>query len=136
MILITQRFSFKAGTTPERQEAVLTAMRRTSAVESTSFSFVGPELGGADDGFTHGYCVALPDLAALERYIHDPVHLAGDPEILPHLSRLTHVRFSDDADPALDDRITALHRAKLARYPEWERLLDAISNGAPDQVSR
>ncbi|WP_433468940.1 Dabb family protein [Spirillospora sp. CA-128828] len=132
MIVITQRFSFKADTTPARKEAVLTAMRRTSAVESTSFSFVGPELGDADDGLTHGYCVAIPDLAALERYVHDPIHLAGDPEILPYLARLTHVRFSDDSDPDLNEKIIVLHQKKLAMYPEWERLLNAIPSGAPE----
>ncbi|ROO86018.1 stress responsive alpha/beta barrel protein [Actinocorallia herbida] len=132
MIVITQRFSFKADTTPARREAVLAAMRRTSAVESTSFAFVGPELGLPADGLTHGYCVAIPDLAALERYMHDPVHLAGDPEILPYLARLTHTRFADDADPDLDDEIVALHRKKLAMYPEWEDLLNAIPSGAPE----
>ncbi|MGI5329422.1 Dabb family protein [Actinomadura nitritigenes] len=128
------RFSFRAGTTPERKESVLAAMRRTSQVESTSFSFVGADLGDPAEGYTHGYCVALEDLGALDRYMYDPVHLEGDFEILPHLSRLTQVRLSDDADPDLNDKIFAMHRKKLAAYPEWDRLLSAVPGGGAPPV--
>jgi Stress responsive A/B Barrel Domain len=134
MIFLMLRFSFKAGTTPERKESVLAAMRRTSQVESTSFSFVGPDLGDPAEGYTHGYCVALQDLDALDRYMYDPVHLEGDFEILPHLSRLTQIRLSDDADPDLNDKIFAMHRKKLATYPEWDRLLGTIPGGGAPPV--
>jgi hypothetical protein len=117
MIIVLLRFSFKEGSTPAHRDAALAAMRRTSQVESTAFSFVGPDLGDPADGYTHGYCVAIADLAALERYMYDPVHLEGDPEILPHLARLSQIRLSDDPDPALAEKIAAMHREKLAAYP-------------------
>ncbi len=44
--------------------------------------------------------------------MYDPVHLAGDPEILPHYGKL-HVGL-------------AVYEGKLARYPEWARLMAAI----------
>jgi hypothetical protein len=134
MIVLMLRFSFKAGTTPEREESVLAAMRRTSQVESTSFSFVGADLGDPADGYTHGYCVALDGLDALDRYMYDPVHLEGDFEILPHLSRLAQIRLSDDEDPDLDDKIVAMHRKKLAAYPEWDRLLSTVGGGGAPPV--
>ncbi|RJQ83869.1 hypothetical protein [Amycolatopsis panacis] len=64
--------------------------------------------------------------AAQERYVHDPVRLAGDEVILPSLARLSAVRFTDDADSETGAKIVASHPAKLAKYPEWERRLDAI----------
>ncbi|WP_329210655.1 Dabb family protein [Streptomyces sp. NBC_00683] len=126
MIVNILRFSFKDGIGPEGEEAVLAAMRRTAMVESVSFSTVGSDLGDPAEGFTHGYLTGIADLAALERYMYDPVHLAGDFDIIPRLARLHAVRFTDDGDPRIGSEIFAMHRRKLAAYPEWEKLLDSI----------
>ncbi|MFJ2515787.1 Dabb family protein [Streptomyces griseoviridis] len=126
MIVNTLRFSFRDGTTEEEKAEVLALMRRTSTVESAAFGVVGQDLGDPAEGFTHTYCAGVADLAALERYLHDPVHLAGDFTILPRLARLSAVRFSDDMDPGLGEKIMALHLEKVARYPQWGRLLDSI----------
>ncbi|MFF2953101.1 Dabb family protein [Kitasatospora sp. NPDC057965] len=119
MIVHMLRFAFKETATDEEREHVLVQMRRTASVESVVFSTVGQNLGDPD-GFTHAYCVGIPDLPALRRYMHDPVHLAGDPEILPHLARIAiGPDLSDDMTPALAGRILALHEEKVALYPEW-----------------
>jgi hypothetical protein len=67
-------------------------------------------------------------LAALERYLYDPVHLDGDFGILPHLAKLSAVRLSDDMDTELNGKIVAMHLKKVATYPQWGHLLDAIPN--------
>lgn len=128
MIVNMLRFSFKDETTDEQRAAVLAAMRRTASVESVSFSTVGQDLGDPADGFSHAYCVGIADLESLDRYLYDPVHLAGDFEIVPHLARLSAVRLSDDEDPDLGATIMAMHQKKVATYPEWAALLDAIPN--------
>lgn len=120
MIVHMLRFAFKDGTTKEQKARVLTLMRRTASVESVSFATVGQSLADPADGFTHAYCVGIKDMAALEQYMHDPAHLAGDPEIMPHLARIAiGPDLSDDMNPALSDQIMALHEKKAARYPEW-----------------
>ncbi|WP_446041516.1 Dabb family protein [Streptomyces sp. SID1121] len=129
MIVNILRFSFKDGTTDETKAEVLAAMRRTSTVESVAFSAVGQDLGLPDEGFTHTYCAGVEDLAALERYMYDPVHLAGDSVIIPHLAKLSAVRLSDDLDPGLSEKVAAMHLKKVATYPEWGRLLDTIPAG-------
>ncbi|MBO7936812.1 Dabb family protein [Streptomyces antibioticus] len=127
MIVHMLRFAFKDGTTEEQKDRVLALMRRTSSVESVSFATVGQSLGDPAEGFTHGYCVGIADLAALERYMHDPVHLAGDPEILPHLARIRiGPDVSDDMDPGLAGEIMALHEKKVALYPEWGAQLEPL----------
>ncbi|MFD4791163.1 Dabb family protein [Streptomyces sp. NPDC058459] len=119
MIVHMLRFSFKETATEEEREHVLAVMRRTASVESVSFSTVGQNLDDTD-GFTHAYCVGIADLPALRRYMHDPVHLAGDPEIMPHLARLTiGPGLSDDMTPTLAREILALHDEKVALYPGW-----------------
>ncbi|MFE9250971.1 Dabb family protein [Streptomyces sp. NPDC007088] len=126
MIVNTLRFSFKAGTSDGEQAAVLAAMRRTASTEPVVFGTVGRYLGDPAEGYTHTYCAAVADLAALERYLHEPVHIDGDWLIIPRLERLDAFRFSDDPDPDLDAKILALHARKVEMYPEWGRLLDAI----------
>lgn len=119
MIVHMLRFTFKETATEEEREHVLAAMRRTASVESVSFSTVGQSLGDPD-GFSHAYCVGIADLAALRRYMHDPVHLAGDPQILPYLARIAiGPDVSDDMTPTLAEDILALHEEKVALYPEW-----------------
>ena len=126
MIVNIVRFSFRDGTPEDVRAEVLAAMRRTASVESVAFSTVGQDIGDPADGFTHAYLAAVEDLAALDRYFYDPVHLNGDPEILPHFARLRTQQLSDDLDPELGAKIVAMHLKKVATYPEWGRLLDAI----------
>ncbi|MBU3061749.1 Dabb family protein [Nocardia sp. NEAU-G5] len=127
MIAHLLRFAFRADTTEAQQARVLDLMRRTASVDSVSFSTVGRHVGDPEAGYTHGLLVGIADLDALERYMYDPVHLAGDPEIIPFLARL-HVgpEITDDGDPHLGAKIAEMHRGKVARYPEWDRLMNSI----------
>ncbi|GAB0107656.1 hypothetical protein JMUB6875_66530 [Nocardia sp. JMUB6875] len=127
MIVHVLRFRFRDETTEQQRDEVLAAMRRTASVDSVSFSTVGQHLGDPAEGLTHAFCVGIADLAALERYLHDPVHLAGDPEIAPHFAKLViGPDISDDPDPELAAKIEALHRRKVELYPEWEELMATI----------
>ncbi|MFE2937506.1 Dabb family protein [Streptomyces sp. NPDC059255] len=126
MIVNILRFSFKDGTSDKDKAAVLATMRRISSLESTSFGVVGQDLGDPAEGYTHTYCAGIEDLAAMERYMNDPVLIEGDLGVFPHLERLSPVRLSDDMDPGLAERITELHLARVARSPEWARLLESI----------
>ncbi|MFX0580290.1 Dabb family protein [Nocardia nepalensis] len=127
MIVHLLRFGFRDETTEEQKAEVLALMKRTASVESVSFATVGQNLGDTAEGLTHAYCVGIEDLAALERYLYDPVHLAGDPQIIPHFQTLAiGPDVSDEPDPQLREKIMALHEAKLAKYPEWARQMDSI----------
>jgi hypothetical protein len=124
VILNVLRLTLKDDTTDEQRADVLAALRRTAGLPWVSFSSVGPTF---DDPLSFGYVVAIADLDALERYMHDPVHLAGDEVILPRVARLSAVRFADDDDPDIGAKVFALHQAKVAKYPEWGRLVESIA---------
>jgi hypothetical protein len=130
MIVNVLRFSFKGGVTDAEKAEVLAAMRRTASVESVAFSAVGQDLGDPAEGFTHAYLAAIPDLAALERYMHDPVHLKGDDYLLSRLAKLSAVRLSDDLDPELHQAIFAMHDRKAGLYPDWSREITALFSAA------
>lgn len=124
VILNVLRLTLKDETTDEQRADVLAALRRTAGLPWVSFSSVGPTF---DDPLSFGYVVAIKDLEALEKYMHDPVHLAGDDVILPRVARLSAVRFADDGDPDIGAKVFALHQAKVAKYPEWGRLVESIA---------
>jgi hypothetical protein len=126
VILNVLRLTLKDDTTDDQRAEVLEALRRTASLPWVSFSSVGLDFTDPT-GLTFGYVVAIKDLDALESYMHDPVHLAGDDVILPRVARLSAVRFSDDDDPEIGAKVYALHQAKVAKYPEWGRLVDAIA---------
>ena len=126
MIVNVLRIRFKDGVTVEEQEDVLNVMRRTASLESVAFGAVGPDFGGAADGFTHSYLAAVPDVEALERYMHDPVHIAGDEQILDKIEKLSAVRFTDTDDPDLGKAIYDLHVGKTQLYPEWGRRIEEL----------
>jgi hypothetical protein len=119
MIVNVLRFSFKAEVPEEEKAEVLAAMRRTASTESVSFATIGQDLGDPAEGFTHAYLAAVADLDALECYMHDPVHLAGDEYILPRLAKLSAVRLSDDLTSDLSQTIFSMHNRKVEKYPEW-----------------
>jgi hypothetical protein len=126
MILNVLRLTLSDDTTAEQRADVLAALRRTASLPSVSFSSVGPDFADPT-GLTFGYVVAIEDLDALESYMHDPVHLSGDDVILPQVARLSAVRFCDDGDPGIGAKVFALHQAKVAKYPEWGRLVESIA---------
>lgn len=126
MIINLLRFRFRDDVDTATRERALAAIRRTAASDAVAFSVIGQDLGEPAAGYTHSYCVAIPDLAALERYLMDPAHTEGDALFLPLLAKLARISSSDDADPALRDKIGALVQAKLVAEPAWGALFAEI----------
>ena len=126
MIVNLLRIRFKDGVSVEEQEEVLAVMRRTASLESVAFGAVGKDFGNPADGFTHSYLAAIPDLEALERYMHDPVHLSGDEQILDKLEKMSAVRFTDDGDPDLGKAVYDVAARKMDQYPDWARRTDEL----------
>ncbi|GAA1605510.1 hypothetical protein GCM10009804_72140 [Kribbella hippodromi] len=126
MIVNLLRIKFKAGVSVAEQEEVLAVMRRTAGLEMVAFGAVGKDFGNPADGFTHSYLAALPDLEALRRYMHHPVHLEGDDLVLDKLERMSAVRFTDDGDAELGKAVYEIAAQKVAMYPEWGRRIDEL----------
>ncbi|WP_410604691.1 Dabb family protein [Amycolatopsis sp. lyj-90] len=127
MIIQFLHFAFRQESTEEQRNRALKLIRDISAVESVSFAVHGRFIGDPAAGYSHAYSFGLADLDAVERYMYDPVHLAHDPEILPHLAKLhVGIAASDDPDPNLFTKITQIYQGKVARHPEWERLMASI----------
>lgn len=126
MIVNLLRIRFKDSVSVEEQEEVLAVMRRTASLDSVVFGAVGKDFGNPADGFTHSYLAAIADLDALERYMHDPVHISGDELILDKLEKMSAVRFTDDPDPDLGKAVYDLATRKTNMYPDWGRQIEHL----------
>lgn len=126
MIVNLLRIRFKDGVGVEEQEEVLAVMRRTASLASVVFGAVGKDFGNPADGFTHSYLAVVGDLEALERYMHDPVHLRGDDLILDKLEKMSAVRFTDDRDRGVGEAVYGIATRKMEQYPEWARRIDEL----------
>jgi len=118
MITNILRFQFRNEVNEAERQRVLEIITRTASVESVAFSSIGRYLG--DDSYTHAYCVSIPDLGALNRYLHEPVHREGDFQFIPLLARLSRMTISDDPDPELAAKIQECWSAAVD--PEWKAL--------------
>jgi len=121
------RFSFKDESTEEQRAEVLSTLREVASVDSVSFGAVGQNLGDPGEELTHSYVAGFEDLAAFERYLYEPAHLAGDPQVVPHFKKVAiGPEMSDDMDPDLAAKIAALHEGKMSKYPDWGALMATI----------
>lgn len=120
MITSILRFQFRNEVDEAERQQALKVIMRTAAAESVAFSSIGRCFG--NDGYTHAYCVSLPDLAALKRYLREPFHREGDFQFIPLLARLSQMIVSDDPDPDLAAKIGKCWSATVD--PEWQALFD------------
>ncbi|MFI9503279.1 Dabb family protein [Nocardia sp. NPDC052566] len=127
MIVHTVRFGFKDSVTAEQRASGLRILAGMAALESVSYSTLGRSLGGPHPALTHAYCIAFEDLAALCRYLNDPVLHEGDREFLPLLAHLSvDPDITDDADPDLGAKITSAFEQAVTDYPVWAESLQSV----------
>lgn len=124
MITSILRFQFKDGINEAEIQRALSIIERTAKAESVAFYSLGRYFGDPQEGFTHAYCVSIPDLASLDRYFREPAHREGDFQFIPLLSKLSQMTVLNDPDPDILAKIAACRNAAVD--PEWMALFDRI----------
>jgi hypothetical protein len=120
------RFGFKEETSDEEIDAAMQAFRRVGQVPSVSSAIVGRYAGNPADGFTHSAVYVLADLAALDRFMYEPVHRDADFIVHPHMARMDAFDISDDDEPGLGAKIMEIQQRRLAADPELAALLGIV----------
>jgi hypothetical protein len=124
MITNILRFRFKDEVSESEKKKALAVIERTASAESVAFYSLGKYLG--DEDYTHAYCVGIPNLDALNRYLSEPAHREGDFYFIPLLDKLSRMMVSDDPDPDLVTKINASWNNAVD--PEWRALFDRLWN--------
>ncbi|UUZ81973.1 hypothetical protein LJK88_46930 [Paenibacillus sp. P26] len=109
-----------------RGPRALSIIERTAKAGPAAFYSLGRYYGNPGEGYTHAYCVSLPDLAALDRYFREPVHREGDFQFIPLLAKLSQMTISDDPDPEIIRKVMACRNAAVD--PEWMALFDRFGS--------
>ncbi|HEY0812241.1 MAG TPA: Dabb family protein [Pseudonocardia sp.] len=125
MIVHMWRARFKDGTSPADITAARSALSRLVATEPVTFSTVGRDI--VDEGYHLSYCAAFPDLAALQRYLHEPAQREADLLILPLLARIASVDITDDPDTDLAAKVGAMFQQRIDADAELAQLFASVA---------
>jgi Stress responsive A/B Barrel Domain len=135
MIYHQVRLSFKPEISPDAREAGIERLRRMGReIDVVETWCVGRDIGGE---FEYGAMYALPDIDAYEVYMNAPVHLETDAAGLPLVSNFVSFDLTDDEDPAIGDKIAAVHSTRYQNHPEVLGLVEDLDSytgaGVPDE---
>ncbi len=121
MIVHGNRFTIRPGTTPEQLEEAMESLRNQGRVIPSVRSFVvGRDFGGE---YEWGATFVLDDLDGYWEYLMHPAHAVTDRVGLPLVDRFASFDITDDDDPAMADKIAALHQRRYDGDPELTGLV-------------
>jgi hypothetical protein len=136
MIYHQIRFSVKPDVPEAELEASLERLRTLGReLDVVEFWCVGRDFGGE---FEYGAMYALPDIEAYRTYMYAPLHLETDAAGLPLVDNFVSLDLTDDADPAIGDKIAQVHSDRFADHPEVLELVASLGSytgsGVPDDA--
>src|SRR4051794_23528701 len=102
---------------PEDQvQHALDLMRKLGdKLDVVEYFMVGRDFGGE---FQYGAMYALKDVDAYRTYLYDPLHREIDAAGLPLVANMISMDLTDDADPAIGDKIAKAHSDRFSDHPE------------------
>jgi hypothetical protein len=121
MIYHCIRFTIRPEVPKETADAIVAAMTGQNA-DDRSGTF-GRDFGG---GYQYGAVNAVADLETYEKMMNDPAHLEVDRLGLPLISRFASFDITDDQDPEMDAKISAIHQRRFDTHPDLVALINDL----------
>jgi Stress responsive A/B Barrel Domain len=126
MIYHQIRISMKPDAPKDQVEYALELLRRLGReLDVVEFWAVGRDFGGE---FEYGAMYALKDTEAYATYMHAPLHRKIDEIGLPLVQSMISQDLSDTMDPAVGERIAAIHANRFANDPALRDLVEGIGS--------
>ncbi|MBB5908222.1 hypothetical protein BKA25_002538 [Actinoalloteichus hymeniacidonis] len=88
----------------------------------TATSLFGRDFGG---DYEYGAVSLVADIETYEKMMNSPAHLAVDRMGLPLIERFASFDITDDLDPELGAKITAVHQRRFDANPD---IVELVSN--------
>lgn len=124
MIYHGNRFTFKPGVTAEQLDEALESLRNQGrSIPAVKSFVVGRDFGGE---YEWGAVFELEDLDGYWEYLIHPSHMNTDRVGLPLVDKFMSFDISDDDDPELGAKITALHQRRYDNDAELTKLVSDL----------
>ncbi|GGM85757.1 stress responsive protein [Lentzea pudingi] len=135
MIYHGNRFTLREDASPEQVEEALESLRNQGRVIPSVRSFVvGRDFGGE---YEWGATFVIEDLDGYWEYLIHPAHRNTDRVGLPLVDKFVSFDITDDEDPEMGAKISALHQKRYDSDPELTRLVSDLGeytgSAAPGQ---
>ncbi|WP_017603638.1 Dabb family protein [Nocardiopsis alkaliphila] len=131
MIYHCIRFSIKPGIPQEEIAAALQKMgEQGGVIPGVKSSIFGADFGGDYD---FGAVSVFEDLESYEAMMNHPSHTEMDRIGLPMIEKFVSFDITDDPDPEVGAKITAIHQRRFDKMPDIAELvsdLDEYSGSA------
>jgi Stress responsive A/B Barrel Domain len=126
MIYHQIRISMKPDAPKDQVEHALELLRRLGReLDVVEFWAVGRDFGGE---FEYGAMYALKDTDAYATYMNAPLHRKIDEIGLPLVQNMISQDLSDTMDPAVGERIAAIHANRFADDAELRDLVEGLGS--------
>jgi hypothetical protein len=124
MIYHGNRFTMKPGVTTEQLDEALESLRNQGrSIPAVKSFVVGRDFGGE---YEWGAVFEIEDLDGYWEYLTHPSHMKTDRVGLPLVDKFMSFDISDDDDPELGAKITALHQRRYDNDAELTKLVSDL----------
>ncbi|MCL7379970.1 Dabb family protein [Streptomyces sp. 35G-GA-8] len=121
MIYHHNRFTFKAGATPEQREEALASLRNQGhSIDAVVRYVVGRDVGGE---FEYGAVFVLEGLNGYWEYLMAPSHAHTDRIGLPLVETFVSYDTTDSDDPDIAQQTAELHARRFAGDPVLRKMV-------------
>jgi hypothetical protein len=126
MIAHIVRFTLKPNAPKDQVDLAFESLRKQGReINAVQLFAVGRDFGGE---FDYDAMYIMKDIEAYREYMLSPIHRKSDELGLPITDKFVSMDITDDADPAIGDKIAEIHRNRFENDPGLAGLIQNLSS--------
>jgi hypothetical protein len=126
MIAHIVRFTLKPNAPKDQVDLAFESLRRQGReINAVQLFVVGRDFGGE---FDYGAMYVVKDIEGYREYMMSPIHRRSDELGLPITDKFVSMDITDDADPAIGEKIAEIHRTRFENDPELAALVQNLTS--------
>jgi Stress responsive A/B Barrel Domain len=126
MIAHIVRFTLKPNAPKDQVDLAFESLRRQGReIDAVQLFVVGRDFGGE---FDYGAMYIVNDIEGYREYMNSPIHRRSDELGLPITDKFVSMDITDDADPAIGEKIAEIHRTRFENDPALAALVQNLTS--------
>ena len=132
-LLFIDRFTLKPNAPKDQVDLAFEQVRKQGReIKAVQLFIVGRDFGGE---FDYGAMYIMKDIEGYREYMMSPIHRKSDEIGLPLVEKFISMDITDDADPAIGDKIAEIHRNRFENDPALVELVENLGSYEGSGVS-